>query len=178
MEAIEKIRLTVPLSWGSTVASLLPLWLLSIAITAEGGGSPPVSGELARISFALAIAASIVFLWNRWMVLEVFFYSLAPILLLVIFDEISTTYKTPFILLCVLILTAGIIAYERKRGAPWSMYLLLFVGVVAIFAALHASGNYWEWVGDLGYGNCFPDASDCAPLTGQETPWWVLFFSL
>jgi hypothetical protein len=44
--------------------------------------------------------------------------------------------------------------------------------------ANNAAGNYWQMVGDLGYVECMPDFTGCASLTGNETPWWVLFFSL
>ena len=165
-------------SWGTILASLLPLWLLSLVIMVEGFPRPPISGEAAIASFVVAIAVSVVLLWNRWMTIELVLYSLFPFLLLATFDEISTTYKTPFIILCALILTVGVVVYQSSRLPRLSRGLVLLgVAVVTFVMAWHATFNFWGMVGDLGYVECFPDATGCAPLTGQETPWWVLFFS-
>jgi hypothetical protein len=135
---------------------------------------------LAIASLVIAVAVSVALLWKRWVAIELLlYYGFFPFLLLSSYDEISTTYKTPFIVLCTLLLTAGVVGYQcshstRKRG--W--LVLLSVAVVTWVSAWHAASRFWEMAGDLGYGQCFPDASDCAPLTGQETPWWVLFFAL
>ena len=106
------------------------------------------------------------------------FYSHLPFYLLYAFDEISTTYKTPFIVLCTLILAAGLVSYQRSRIPRLERILiLLLTAVVAYAMAWNAALNFWQMAGDLGYVRCFPDAHGCAPLTGQETPWWVLFFT-
>jgi hypothetical protein len=160
------------------LASLLPLWLLSIAIMVEGFPPPPISVELAYTSFILAISVSIVLLWKRWMTVELILYSLVPFILLGTFDEISTTYKTPFIFLCTLILTAGIVGYHSFRSAQWRWLILLPAAGVTLMMASHAAEGFWQMASDLGYGACFPDAHGCAPLTGQETPWLILFFNL
>lgn len=177
MESVKEIRWADPRSWSTALASLLPLWLLSFAIMAEGFPRPPISIELAITSFVLAISVSIVLLWKRWMTVELILYSLVPLVLLITFDEISTTYKSPFIVLCTLILTAGIVDYQRNRSARWRWLILLSAAVVTLVMAWHATSSFWHMAGDLGYKECFPDAAGCAPLTGQETPWWVLFFS-
>lgn len=178
MENVKEIRWADPRSWSTPLASLLPVWLLSFAIMAEGFPRPPISIELASISFILAISVSIVLLWKRWMTVELLLYSLVPFLLLYAFDEISTTYKTPFIMLCTLILTTGIVGYQRNRSAQWRWLILLSVAVVTLVMAWHATLSFWHMADDLGYDRCFPDAHGCAPLTGQETPWWILFFRL
>ena len=178
MENVEGIRWAAPRSWSTTLASLLPLWLLSFASMAEGFPRPPISIEMAITSFVLAIFISIVLLWKRWMTIELILYSLVPFVLLSTFDEISTTYKTPFIMLCTLILTAGIVGYQRNRSAWWRWLILLSAAVVTLVMAWHATSSFWHMASDLGYVRCFPDAHSCAPLTGKETPWWILFFSL
>ena len=176
---VKEIQKTIPRSWSETLASLLPLWLLSLSIMVEGFPRPPISLEVAITAFAAAIAVSIVLLWKKWLTAELLLYSLFPFLVMFIFDEISTAYKTPFIILCTLILTAGIVAYQRThltrllRG-----FILLAVAILTLFVASHAANNFWDMTSELGYEECFPDGHGCAPLTGQETPWWVLFFSL
>ena len=179
MENVKEIRWADPASWIMTLGSLLPLWLLSLSIMAEGFPRPPISSEVATTSFLTAIVASIVLMWKRWMTIGLLLYSLFPFLLLFTFDEISTTYKTPFIILCTLILTAGVVGHQRIRSSALRRWLILLaVAIVALFAASHASSSFWDMVGDLGYEQCFPDAHGCPPLTGHETPWWILFFSL
>ena len=179
MENVREIRWENLRSWRMTLANLFPLWLISFAVMAEGFPSPPISIELAKILFVLAIVAGIVLRWKRWMTLEFLMYSvLIPFSFLYVFDEISTTYKTPFIILSALILTAGLVSYQRSRIPRLGRILiLLLTAVVAYAMAWNAALNFWQMAGDLGYVRCFPDAHGCAPLTGQETPWWVLFFT-
>lgn len=178
MENVKEIRWADPASWIMTFGSLLPLWLLSLSIMAEGFPRPPISREVAITSFVTAIVASIVLMWKRWMTIELLLYSLFPFLLLSTFDEISTTYKTPFIILCTLILTAGAVGYQRICSSRLRRWLILLaVAIITLLAALHAADSFWGLASDLGYERCFPDAHGCAPLTGQETPWWMLFFS-
>jgi hypothetical protein len=128
-------------------------------------------------SFYLAIAVSVVSLWKRWMTVGLVLYSLFPFLLLPAFDEISTTYKTPFIFVCATLLTAGLVGYQCTRSSRWHWLILLFAAGVTLMMARHAAFRFWRMADDLGYGQCFPDEHGCAPLTGQETPWWILFFS-
>lgn len=175
---MKEINRANPRFWLMPLASLLPLWLLSLAILAEGFPRPPISIELAGTCVVLAIATSIVLLWKRWMTAELFLVSLVPLLLLTTFDEISTAYKSPFIILCALILTAGIAGYQHNRSARWRWLILLATVVVTLAMAFHAANSFWHMVGDLGYDECFPDAHGCPPLTGQETPWWALFFGV
>jgi hypothetical protein len=160
-----------------TIASLLPLWLWSVAILVEGFPPPPISVEIAVAAFLLALVLSGLLLWKRWLALELFVYSLFPFLLLSPFDEISTRYKTPFIVLCALVLTAGIVMYQGIRLTPWQRGLILLAFVAATYMlAWHATFNFWEMASDLGYRNCFPDGQGCAGLTSQAPAWWALFF--
>lgn len=176
METIKNARWAASDSWIAAIASLLPLWLLSIAILVEGFPRPPISLELAVSAFALAIAVSIVLLWRKWLTPELILYSLFPVILLVIFDEIATNYKTPFILVCGLILTTGIIGAKRSNSATVRWLILLCIAAATGVLASHAVQNYWHMVDDLVFGECFPYTRDCPPLSGNETAWWVLFF--
>jgi hypothetical protein len=180
METIEYIRWADPPLRKATLANLLPLWLVSFAIMGEGFPHP-ISGRLAITAFVLAIAVSIVLLWIRWLTPELLLYSFFPFIFLYMFDEISTSYKTPLILLCALFLTTGIVGYQlslNKDSLGLGWLILLLVAIATWFFASHAVQNYWQMTSDLGYVDCMPDFQGCAPLTGNETPWWVLFLSL
>jgi hypothetical protein len=144
----------------------------------EGFPPPPISGEVAVAAFVTAIVASIVLTCKRWMTIELVLYSLYPLLLLYAFDEISTAYRTPFIVVCALILTAGAVGYRRGHSSrPVRCLILLAAVIVTSLAAFHSAGSFWAMASDLGYERCFPDAHGCAPLAGRGTPWWVLVFS-
>jgi hypothetical protein len=158
-------------------ASLLPLWLVALAITVEGFPRPPISLPVAMLALVLAMGFSLVALWKRWMTVELVLVSFFPLLLLRTFDEISTTYKTPFILLCALVLTAGILLYQRSRALRWRWLILLAAAGLTWLLAWHATFNYWQMVADLGYERCLPDAAGCAPLAGRGRPWWALFLA-
>ena len=180
MESIKKLQWFPEDSWLATLASLLPLWLLSLAVSVEGFPKPPIPVEMGIASFLLAIAVSIVLLWKRWLPPDVLLVSLLPFLLVFNFDEISTRYKTPFILLCALILSIGMVIAQRSDSLTVRWLSLLFVTVAVLVLSSNAARNYWHMAGELGpfeFG-CFPDAYGCPPLTGNETPWWILFFRL
>ena len=176
MEAIKKLQWAEADSWLATLASLLPLWLLSFAIMAEGFPQPPLSSGLAVTAFLLAIGISLLLLWKGWLAPDLLLYTFFPFLLLYLFDEISTSYKTPFILLCALTLSAGMVAAQRSSSITVRWLVLLLAAIATWMLASHAVQSYWQMVSDLGYVECMPDFQGCAPLTGTETPWWVLFF--
>ena len=178
MEMIKKLRYANEDSWLATFASLLPLWLWSLAISVEGFPSPPIPVEVGIAFFGLAIALSILLIWKRWLSPDVLLVSLVPFVFIYNFDEISTRYKTPFILLCALILSIGMVIAQRSDSLTVRWLSLLFVTVAVLVLSSNAARNYWHMAGELGpfeFG-CFPDAYGCPPLTGNETPWWVLFF--
>ena len=179
MEITQEVQRSSMPAWFKPIANLLPLWLLSVAITAEGFPRPPVSVEVAFAAFGASILVSIALLWKRWMTIEFALYSLIPFLLMVTFDEISTSYKTPFIFTCALILTLGAIPSQNKRLSRLQKWLiLLVVGILTLALARNATEHFWQMTDKLGYGMCFPDYQGCAPLTGNETPWWVLYFGI
>lgn len=177
MATIKKIQWIAEDSWIAILASLLPLWLLSVAIMGEGFPKP-VSGEWAITAFFLAIASSIVLVWKGWLEFDIILYSLFPFILLFMFDEISTTYKSPFILLCALILSIGIIGAKRSSSLTGRWLILLLLAVTAWVLASHADQSYWQMVDGLGFPfECMPGTLDC-PLPGNLSPWWDLFFRL
>jgi len=180
MEIIKKFQWFPEDSWLATLASLLPLWLWSLAITVEGFPKPPVPVEVGIASFWLAIVVSIVLLWKRWLPPDVLLVSLVPFVFIFNFDEISTRYKTPFILLCALILSIGMVVAQRNSSLTVRWLLLLFVTIAVLVFSSNAAQNYWHMAGELGHFEfgCFPDAFGCPPLTGNETPWWILFFGI
>jgi len=106
--------------------------------------------------------------------------SLVPFVFIFNFDENSTRYKTPFILLCALILSIGMVVAQRNGSLTVRWLLLLFVTIAVLVFSSNAAQNYWHMAGELGHFEfgCFPDAFGCPPLTGNETPWWILFFGI
>lgn len=178
MKALTLTNRENPRSWTLPIISLLPLWLWSVAIMVEGFPPSPISSEIALAAVGLALGLGGLLLWKRWLAVELFVYSLFPFLLLSPFDEISTRYKTPFIVICAIILTGGIAMYHGLRFARWQRGLVLVIFVAVTYGlAWHATFGFWEMASTLGYRNCFPDAQGCAALSHQASPWWVLFFS-
>jgi hypothetical protein len=169
-------RTSRPIEWKKILLNLLPLCLLSLAVMEEGFPHPPFPLWLAIAAIVCAVLSSILLLLNRWMSAELFIYSLVPFGFLFIFDEISTTDKTPFIALSASILTLGAIAGQLTRPALLRAAVFLAVAVLALAAATHAADQFWWMASDSGYGQCFPDYSGCPPLTGHEPSWLTLFF--
>jgi len=178
MKKTMEIRWASPGTWSAILASLLPLWLFSTAITVEGFPLPPIPIELGIFAFVLAMAVSIFLLWKGWLEVDILLCSLIPFILLFKFDEISTAYKTSFILVCALILSIGLVSAQRSGSVTIRWLILLTVTVATLMLTTNAVRNYWQMASDLGYFECMPDAQGCPPLTGNETPWWVLFFGL
>jgi hypothetical protein len=150
MKTIAYIRWADPPFWVETLANLLPLWLIILAFTVGSLGI-----------FLLAIAAMIFLLWLGWFTPELILYSLFPFATLVLFEEMPDPYSIPFLLLCAIILTVGIIGYRLSLhrdwiGFGWLTLVVFFIGTYLL--ASHANQNYWQ-------------------MTGNETPWLVLFFS-
>lgn len=163
-------------SWAITLANLLPLWLLSLAVMAEGFPRPLFPPALGIAWFVLAIVSAIVLVWKRWLASELLLYSAIPFSLLFTFDEITTTYKTPFIAMCALFLSAGAVGYQRARPAWLRWAILLGAAALAVAMASRAGNNFWRLHEDLNIGMCFIDFPGCPPLPAQAPPWWKLFF--
>ena len=177
MYAMRKIERTVQDSWIAILITLLPLWLFSVAILTEGFPEPPISLTLALVAFVLAIAIGIVLVSVRWLKLDLILYSLFPLVLLYIFDEVATSYKTPFILVCALILSLGVVSAQRSNSEKMRWRIWLVVNIVVWVLASHALQAYWHMIDGLVFSDCFPYMRGCLPLAGTEVPWWVLFFS-
>lgn len=168
-----------PAGWQAALAGLLPLWLVTLAVSAEGFPRPPVTPALALAALVLALLSGLFFLWKGWLTFALLLYSFIPLLFLPLFDEISTRYKTPFLLQCALLLSLGVLAYRGVLSRPARLaWLLLVLAAAATWVlAGHAAQSYWKMATELGYVRCMPDFQDCAPLTGRETPWWLLFWA-
>ena len=170
MKTIAYIRWADPPLWIASLANLFPLWLLSFAFMAGAFG-------LGITAFIISI---VVLLWLGWFTPELILYSLFPFASLFIFEEVPVRYEIPFRLLCVLLLTLGIVGYrlsthKNSLGIGWLILLVVFIGTWML--ASNANQNYWQMVVDLGYG-CDPRVRGCAPVSANATPWWVLFFRL
>jgi hypothetical protein len=184
METMKKIQWKPEDSRIATLVSLLPLWLLSLIILAIVLPQPPIPEGLAVSAVLLILAISIALLWKGWLEIDIFFYSLFPFILLFFFGEVYLTYRFPFIVVCVFLLSVGIFAAQYTSKADDSLttrwLILFFVAVITWVIASHAAQNYWHMLGDLGYGapplECMPNTTDC-PLIGKVIPWWVVFFN-
>ena len=167
--------------WLKTLAVLAPLWMLALTVTAEGFPNPPIAGNLALILFYAAIAAAILVTLKFRTLIELPFIILIPPSFVFLFDEITTTYKTPFIFFCTLILSLGIIAYQvlaDTRSLKAAIPVLLAAAILAYLAAWVAYRNFWAYTDSLGIERCFLDYTGCPPLPADHPAWWSFFFSI
>jgi len=158
MKTMPKIEWEELGSWKATIASLLPLWLFFFAFTNMSGSILEI---LETIAFFLIIPVCIVSLLKGWMTFDLLLYSFLPIPILFLFDEIDWSYRISILLFCTLILTVGIVGYQRslnKDSVTLAWLSLLLAAVAAWIFASHAVQNYWQM--------------------GNELPWWVILFSL
>jgi len=159
MKTIPKIEWEELGSWKATLASLLPLWLFFFAFANISPGLE-IFEILALIAFYLIIPVCIVSLWKGWMTFDLLLYSFFPITTIFLFDEMDWSYRTFILLSCTLILTVGIVGYQRslnKDSVTLAWLTLLLTAIAAWIFASHAAQNYWQM--------------------GNGTPWWILFFS-
>ncbi len=157
MKTVPKLEWEELGSWKAIIASLLPIWLFFFALTNISG---PVLEILETIAFYLIIPVCIVSLLKGWMTFDLLLYSLLPIAILFLFDEMDWNYRISILLFCTLILTVGIVGYHRslnKDSVTLAWLILLLTAIAAWLFASHAVQNYWQM--------------------GNETPWWILFFS-
>jgi hypothetical protein len=157
MKTMPKIEWEELGSWKATIASLLPLWLFFFAYTNLSGSILEI---LEIIAFSLIIPVCIVSLLKGWMTFDLLLYSFLPIPILFLFDEIDWSFRISILLFCTLILTVGIVGYQRslnKDSVTLAWLSLLLAAVAAWIFASHAVQNYWKM--------------------GNEISWWVLLFS-
>jgi hypothetical protein len=174
METVESLERTD--RWWEILGGLLPLWMMAVAVTAEGFPHPPITVGMGLALFLGSIALSFLLIFLGWITPIRALYSLLPVVLIFPFDEMSTAYKTPFILAFAAILTVGALICQLIRKGPWGELVLIIVGALALVAASHAAGRYWDWALSLGFGECMPDLPPCPSLAGLGMPWWRLFF--
>lgn len=167
--------------WLKGAALLVPVWMMALAVSAEGFPHPPVSAYLGFALFFGAIAAAILMVKEHWAGIEYLLVCFAPLLWLASLDEISTTYKTPFIFFCTQILCLGVIAYhilgERHYPSVATVLVLLTAAALAMLSARHASSNFWAYQDFLDVGMCFLDFPGCPALPSAHPAWWTFFFS-
>jgi hypothetical protein len=158
MKTVPKIEWEELGSWKATLASLLPLWLFFFAFTNISGSFLEI---LEIIAFYLILPVCIVSLLKGWMTFELLLYSFFPIPIMFLFDEMDWSFRISILLFCTLILTVGIVGYQRslnKDSVTLAWLILLLTAIAAWIFASHAVQNYWQM--------------------GSETPWWVILFSL
>jgi hypothetical protein len=124
MKAPGENKWAVQDSWIPILVTLLPLWLFSIAILTEGFPNPPVLFAMALVAFVLALTIGTALVWTGWLKLDLILYSLFPLVLIYVFDEISTGYKTPFILACAVFLSVAMVGAQRSNSekARWRIW--------------------------------------------------------
>ncbi len=175
MVTTTRIQPAPPLAFPASALAHLPLVLVAVAASFEGFPKPPVSYETALACLLAAVLIVAIALWRRWMTLAHAIYSFFPMLLVGVFDEITTVYKTPFIFSSVAIAFLGGLIYQRfqdRRASAW--VVLVVAGIATYVFAYHASLNFWGMTTALGIHQCFLDYPGCPSLTGLETPWWQL----
>jgi hypothetical protein len=69
---------------------------------------------------------------------------LVPLLVMVVFDEIAVTYKTPYILLCGVMLAAGAVVYLRARSRWLGASALVASALMAWLLAGRVADMYWS----------------------------------
>lgn len=175
------LHISAQLPWQKTAAVLAPLWLFAVATTAEGFPDPPIPVNLARVLFYAAIIAAILAIIRFHTLIELPFITVIPALYIFTFDEITTTYKTPFILFCTLILSVGIIAFHylaETRSLKVALPVLLAAAVLTFLAAQVAMTSFWAYTDHLGIERCFLDYTGCPPLPADHPAWWRFFVNI
>ena len=174
MGIIQYFRHTQQPTWLVTLACVVPLWLLAVAIMVEGFPPPPIPLSLALFAFFSASVIAAVLLWRRKISVIFLLYCGLPFFLLYTFDEISTVYKTQYILACTLFLTLAAVAHLRSQS-PIKAWLFLLLGVVVtLLAAEEIGASYWDLVSSQGLDLCYPD---CLPQLDQANSWWRMLIS-
>lgn len=156
MQLSHEIHDTARPRWLSDLLSLLPLWLIAAGVSVEGFPQTVMPGWLFLVEFILGLVLCIVLIASGRMRLEIGLYSLAPLLLFFLLDEIVRGYKTPFILMAASLLSVGLLLYNRRRHP-----IILIAAIwLLLLAVSNASRNYWDFVTLTGREHCF---MDCVP---------------
>ena len=139
MKTIPKLEWEELGSWKATLASLLPLWLFFFAIANISVSSLDI------IALYLVLPVSIVFLLKGWMTFDLLLYSFFPLFIQFFFDDIDSNCKLLLKLLCTLILTLGIVGYQRslnKDSLTLAWLSLLLAAIAAWVFVSHAVQNF------------------------------------
>ena len=174
MSIIQYFRHTKQPTWLVTLACVVPLWLLAVAIMVEGFPPPPIPLSLALFAFFSACVIAAILLWRRKTSVIFLLYCGLPFFLLYTFDEISTLYKTQYIVACTLFLTLAAVAHLRSQS-PIKAWFFLLLGVVAtLLAAEEIRASYWNLVSAQGLDLCYPN---CLPQLDHGNSWWRMLIS-
>jgi hypothetical protein len=178
MEMVLEQRLTDPSAWLKTLICLLPMWLISLAVSVEGFPAPPIPGWAAGSAFVCGLLLLLVLLVRGWIWFDLVLYSLLPVVMVFIFDEILTGYKTPFIFTCTAVLSIGLIGYQYSQSFLLRIFFLTSGALLAYALADHAAASFWAlWplIDASQYAGCY--MTGCYPfniIPGH--PWWTVLF--
>ena len=142
MKTIPKIEWEELGSWRATLASLLPIWLFFFAFANISDSSLEI---LESIAFYLVLPVSIFFLWKGWMTFDLLLYSFLPMFIQFFFDDIDSNCKLLLKLLCTLVLSLGIVGYQRslnKDSVTLAWLSLLLAAITAWIFVSHAVQNF------------------------------------
>lgn len=142
MKTIPKIEWEELGSWRAALVSLLPIWLLFFAFANISGSSLEI---LETIAFYLILPVIIVSLWKGWMTFELLLYSFLPMFVQFFFGDIGSNCKLFLQLLCTLILSLGIVGYQRslnKDSVTLAWSSLLLAAIAAWISVSYAAQNF------------------------------------
>lgn len=160
--------------WVKTIVSLLPVWLISLSITVEGFPPPPITLPAATAAFVVALLLMVILVWKKWMRIEQALYSLFPLALIAVFDEIVTPYKTSFIFMCAILFSAGLIASRYARNTGERVVILGAALVLTLLIATRATANFWEVLSATGSSDGYMTGRYPVEIPGY--PWWKIFW--
>lgn len=167
-----------PRGWPVALLNLLPLWLIVLAVSAEGFPPPPIRGAAAMPMMLAALALVVVLAVMRWMQIEMFLYSIVPIYFAMTLDEITNQYKFFFILALGVLMSLGVLVSFRFQTRRSRVEALAAAAVVCILLTANASQSYWRLQEHYNVVMCFFDYPNCPPLPADAPAWWRVFIGI
>lgn len=150
----------------------LPLWLFTATVSVEGFPPPGLPLWAGITAFALGVLIILYLAWKRELDASMF-AMMVPFGLMVFLDEVTTSYKTPFLLVSTAVTALSIFAYQKLENHRGRGLVLLAGVIVSIWLASHAKSVYWDLFSER-YTRCYPD---CLPVSGLDLSWWKLYFN-
>lgn len=149
----------------------LPLWLFTATVSIEGSPPPGLPLWAGITAFALGVLIILYLAWRRELDASMF-AMMMPFVLTAFFDEVTTSYKTPFLLVSTAVVSASILLYQKSKDRKWRALILLAGVIVSILLASHAKNAFWDLF-TVRYTTDFTTL----PVSGVDTPWWKLYFN-